>query len=50
VTLAAATLPARFAAALGVLAVAVCVVLAFVHMPLPYRPSAGPGPTLGGLT
>jgi len=50
VTLAAATLPARFAAAIGVLAVAACVILAFVHMPLPYRPAAGPDAAPGMLT
>jgi two-component system sensor histidine kinase RegB len=50
VTLAAATLPARFAAAIGALAVAACLVLAFFNLPLPYRPSAGPGPVPGGLT
>jgi two-component system sensor histidine kinase RegB len=44
VTLAAATLPARFAAALGALAVAACVALAFAYLPLPYRPEAGPPP------
>lgn len=49
VTLAAATLPARFAAAIGTLAVAACVALAFVHLPLPYRPAEGPGGTPGGL-
>ena len=49
VTLAAATLPARFAAAIGALAVAACVALAFVHLPLPYRPADGPGGTPGGL-
>ncbi len=49
VTLAAATLPARFAAAIGALAVTACVALAFVHLPLPYRPSEGVGGTPGGL-
>jgi two-component system sensor histidine kinase RegB len=50
VTLAAATLPARFAVAIGALAVAACLVLTFVYLPSPYPPSAGPGPVPGGLT
>jgi two-component system sensor histidine kinase RegB len=50
VTLAASTLPARFAAALGALAVACCVVLTFVYLPVPYPPAAGPTPAPPTLT
>jgi two-component system sensor histidine kinase RegB len=44
VTLAAATLPARFALGLGVLAIACQVGLAFFHMPVPVVAGAPPAP------
>ncbi|MBO9707275.1 MAG: ActS/PrrB/RegB family redox-sensitive histidine kinase [Caulobacter sp.] len=44
VTLAAATQPARYALAIGVLAIVCCVILTFFGMPLPYDPAAGPTP------
>ncbi len=49
VTLAAATLPARYALGLGLLAIASTVMLALFHMPLPTLAGQAPSPTPSAL-